>query len=511
MPDLAGGGAGGAQDEALPQRVEEAARQTAVLPVLDALGWDCWDGNEVTPEFEVRGGRVDYCLQVPGQRLVLIEVKRTGADLSGSPEEQLLRYAFDEGVPLAALTDGRVWWLYLSTATGSWEQRRFFSIDFRQQEAAHAAANLERFLSRTGVVSGTALGEARREFESQERDRRVRAALQDAWKQVLGDPDGLLRDLLAETVEEISGHQPDPETVAVFLNGVSGGGGAEAERPTPPLRTDGRRRRRSDKGRTAEGSVRASESASSAETTGTPSPAGFRGQRVAAFRLDGVRHEVNSWRDLLPRLCEQLAREAGEAFPQAVTRLEGQPYLRTSAPDSPDWVRVGGTDRYVYVNITADVAVDRSRRIVHAVRGSDDGFRIDLAGQEAREREPSSGRTRASALPQAASFKGRHPAAFWVDGNRYEVALWNEVLRRTCEQLAQEVGPAFAERVAQLRGRQRLYFSSSTADLRKPLSIPGTNLYVEGNWSADDCVRLARRVLVAVRGTDDGFRIELAE
>ncbi len=175
--------------------------------------------TEVTPEFEVRGGRVDYCLQVPGQRLVLIEVKRTGTDLTGH-QEQLLRYAFDEGVPLAALTDGRVWWLYLPTAAGNWEQRRFFSIDFRQQEADPAAANLKRFLSREGVASGTALREAQREFESQERDRRVRAALQDAWKQVLGDPDGLLRDLLAETVKEISGHQPDPETVAGFLGDI---------------------------------------------------------------------------------------------------------------------------------------------------------------------------------------------------------------------------------------------------------------------------------------------------
>ena len=221
MPELADHIARIAQDEALPQRVKEAARQTAVLTVLDALGWDCWDGNEVTPEFEVRAGRVDYCLQVPGQRLVLIEVKRTGTDLTGH-QEQLLRYAFDEGVPLAALTDGRVWWLYLPTAAGNWEQRRFFNIDFRQQEAASAAAALERFLSREGVASGTALREAQREFESQERDRRVRAALQDAWKQVLGDPDGLLRDLLAETVKEISGHQPDPETVAGFLQGISG-------------------------------------------------------------------------------------------------------------------------------------------------------------------------------------------------------------------------------------------------------------------------------------------------
>ena len=44
-----------------------------------------------------------------------------------------------------------------------------------------------------------------------------------------------------------------------------------------------------------------------------------------------------------------------------------------------------------------------------------------------------------------------------------------------------------------------------------PLQVPGADLYAEGNFSANDCVRLARRVLIAVRGSDDGFDIELAE
>ena len=158
MPDLADHIARIANDEQLPQRVEEAARQTAVLPVLDALGWDCWDGNEVTPEFEVRGGRVDYCLQIPGRRLVLIEVKRTGTDLTGH-QEQLLRYAFDEGVPLAALTDGRVWWLYLSTAAGNWEQRRFFNIDFSQPSPSEGEVD-RRLPSRARVLGLLSGGDA---------------------------------------------------------------------------------------------------------------------------------------------------------------------------------------------------------------------------------------------------------------------------------------------------------------------------------------------------------------
>ena len=206
------------------QSSEQDTREIAVNTVIGELGWDTLNRDEVAREYSVRGGRVDYCLRTPARNLVLIEVKRAGTDLT-EHQEQLLRYAFDEGVPLAVLTDGLVWWLYLSTAGGSWEQRRFFRVNFSEQRSSDAAAALHRFLNRNGVVSGEAQEEAKREFESQERDRRIRAALQDAWQRVLGDPDSLLRDLLAEAVQEIAGHQPDQDMIADFLQGMLGNAG----------------------------------------------------------------------------------------------------------------------------------------------------------------------------------------------------------------------------------------------------------------------------------------------
>ena len=210
----------------LSQRSEQATREMAVNPTIGALGWDTMNPEEVDREFPVRGGKVDYCLRGQMRNLVLIEVKRAGTDLS-EHQEQLLRYAFDEGAPLAALTDGLVWWLYLPMAGGSWEQRRLLRTNLRAQRPADAASAIYRFLNRDGVISGEALEEAQREFESQERDRLVRGALQEAWKEVLSDPQGLLRDLLAESVHEISGHRPHDETITEFLQGLLGDGVTE--------------------------------------------------------------------------------------------------------------------------------------------------------------------------------------------------------------------------------------------------------------------------------------------
>ena len=152
------------------QSNEPATREIAVNPIIGELGWNTMKPDEVAREFSVRGGKVDYCLRGQMRNFVLIEVKRAGTDLADH-QEQLLRYAFDEGVPLAVLTNGLDWWLYLPMVGGSWEQRRFFRTNLRTQRPADAAYALHRFLNRDSLIGGQALEEANREFESQERDR----------------------------------------------------------------------------------------------------------------------------------------------------------------------------------------------------------------------------------------------------------------------------------------------------------------------------------------------------
>ena len=402
------------------QTSEQATREMAVNPVIGALGWDTFNPAEVAREYPVHGGKVDYCLRGPMGALVLIEVKRTGKELSDH-QEQLLDYAFREGAPLAALTDGLIWWLYLPTAEGSWEQRRFYSIDSREQSAAQAASALHRFLSRVGLIGGTALNEAKREFNSQERGRRVRVALQHAWKRVLNEPQGLLRDLLAETVEEISGYHPDPEMVSEFLQGVSGSTPTEPG-PIPPV------------------------------TPSDPEPRPLPG-RPTAFWLDDKRYPVTNWRRLLVRLCEQLAEEIGPVvFAERIVALRGRnrPYFSVSGTKLRKSLPIPGVDLYVEGNLSSRSIKRVARRMLDTVRGSDQGFRIELAKQTPSSSSSfSSGRK--AKTSEREDFSGRRPRAFWLHENRYEATRWSEVLRGVCDQLAKEVGAAFDDRVLSLR------------------------------------------------------------
>ena len=492
MPDLEALIARLAGDEALLRRSDEATRQGAVLPVLESLGWDHRNLSEVVPQVPVRDGRVSYGLGAGGRALAFVEARRAGGD-PAERQRWFVEAAAGEGVPLAALTDGLAWQIYLSAEAAGIEQRLVCAADFRSDPPARAAADLRRLLDRDAVVSGAALEAAQREFDSRERDRRVRTALSEVWRRLVTqptDPYGdTLHELLAEAVGEAAGHRPDRETVHRFLLG------------TLPGESAGQRRI-------------AEESHLPAEALGTSNPAIFKGLRPAAFWLDGSRHAIRRWRDLLPRMCNLLARGAASEFVQRTDRLEGQPYLRSSAP-SPHWIRIRGTGRCVYVNLTADKAVERARRVLIAVRGrrAADSFAIEPASREApavRSSPQSRGRQTAKGEPD---YTGAQPAAFRLDGVRHEATRWRAVLAGTCELLVREAGlRRFAQAVEPIRGRTRAFFSADRSQLFMPVEIAGGEFFVEGNFSANDHVRRAREALIAVRGPQgaDSFTIEPA-
>ena len=58
------------------------------------------------------------------------------------------------------LTNGRTWWLYLPLQAGSWEQRRFLSIDLEVQEPDIVGRRFLEYLAPERVSSGQAVRDA---------------------------------------------------------------------------------------------------------------------------------------------------------------------------------------------------------------------------------------------------------------------------------------------------------------------------------------------------------------
>ena len=187
-----------------------------MLRLLSLAGWDTFDVSQVVPEYTVGTRRVDYALRPGSPNAVFIEVKRPGENLERH-QQQLLEYCFQEGVKLAVLTNGRTWWLYLPLQAGSWEQRRFLTIDLEVQESNVVERRFLEYLSPERVGSGQAVGDAEALVESQQRAEIIGKTIAAAWTQIIETPDELLVDLISETTERICGFKPEPELVEQFL------------------------------------------------------------------------------------------------------------------------------------------------------------------------------------------------------------------------------------------------------------------------------------------------------
>lgn len=270
---------------------EEAIKQGAILPILAKLGWDRDDIQEVIPEYSFGNGRVDYCLKT-GQEIVFLEVKRANEELE-QHQEQLLDYAFREGVKLAILTNGLLWWFYLPLSEGSWEQRKFFTVDIQQQEVSVTATHFRQFLQKEVVTSGLAVKDA----ENMRQDSVIQKTISKAWEQLCEEPNEMLLELLAEKVESLCGYSPDHQVLAVYL--------ANTPKSTAITTT-----------------IRPLPQKSSLKKPTKPR-GDFTGKSPIAYRFEGEHYTARSFRDVLMGLCEILYTRHSNEF-ERVYSLRGR-------------------------------------------------------------------------------------------------------------------------------------------------------------------------------------------
>lgn len=198
---------------------EAKVKLAVILPILRALGWNDSDPAEVAPEFDLPDGKVDYALirKSDNTPLVFIEAKRLGlADEKG--EKQLFDYATNRGIPLLVLTDGDVWDFYLSMAEGVRSERRFYHAELQREEnISNYARHFVDYLQKDRVISGQARQKAEERRLSEKEKNKARKIIPSVWREMLSEPDDMLRDLLVEAVEGKCGTKPEFEDVGEFL------------------------------------------------------------------------------------------------------------------------------------------------------------------------------------------------------------------------------------------------------------------------------------------------------
>ncbi len=214
---------------------EAAVSSGVVLPILDALGWPAFDPSIVAPEYGVSNRRVDFALLTKGTPAVFVEVKQPGH--ANGADRQLFEYAFHEGVPIAVLTDGATWHVYLPAMQGNYDERRVYLLDLLERQPAESAKQLERYLSREAVESGDAFERARRDYQSARQQKGAAAAIPQAWSNIVADAGSALYEQLAQEVESVSGFTPAAEDLVAFVAGLKSSAGdlpeGKRRKPTP--------------------------------------------------------------------------------------------------------------------------------------------------------------------------------------------------------------------------------------------------------------------------------------
>ena len=212
---------------------EQAISQGIVLRVLRELGWDTYDTAVVWPEYQTGGGRVDFALcHPPSKPAIFIEVKNVGG--AEGAVQQALQYAFHCGVPFVVLTDGRTWSFYLPGEQGDYDDRRVYKLDLYERSAGEAAETFRRYLTQRNVTSGKALGAARTEYRNRNRRSQAKAAIPEAWRELVHKRDGRLLEILADAVESKIGFPPDAGDVVEFLGGAAAPKLGPKSVPAPP-------------------------------------------------------------------------------------------------------------------------------------------------------------------------------------------------------------------------------------------------------------------------------------
>ena len=219
---------------------------------------------------------------------VFIEVKKGGEPLE-KHQEQLLDYAFRQGIKVAILTNGVTWWFYLPLRAVSWEQRKFTTVELDTQDKAEIAQKLVDFLGRENVRSGRSVQNA----EVLYKKHRISTTLPKAWNQLVSEPEDLIVDLLVKKTKELCGEETDKSEVERFLSAHL----QNIEITSPPA---------------------------AVEPVPVPEPE----PPPKTLTFNGRRYEVKAWTETLVKLCEIVYSAHEDQFEQQALEMRGNNFSR---------------------------------------------------------------------------------------------------------------------------------------------------------------------------------------
>jgi hypothetical protein len=107
--------------------------------------------------------------------------------------------------------------------------------------------------------------------------------------------------------------------------------------------------------------------------------------------------------------------------------------------------------------------------------------------------------------PQDAT--GKSLKSFTFKGKKHETKYWKDMLLQLCGIVA-ELNTERFDKILEISGRQRPFFSKNPKELRSANQIPGSDIYAEVNLSAESIIRLSKSVISKFEYPETDLSIE---
>lgn len=184
-------------------------------------------------------------------------------------------------------------------------------------------------------------------------------------------------------------------------------------------------------------------------------------------------------------LRSEIKRSIWSEFRNGVEEIKGVRERVRHLDPRPPRSRSGDPAAALATRYRHDPRLENVGRGMYALRGA---RAVPASPSAASPRKPRGrGRSRSR-------YTFARPVAYTLFGARHEVRTFRDVLLGVCATL-HERAPAEFERVLELRGRVRPYFSRNPDDLHEAVQVARSGIFVEVNLSASNIVERCEQVI----------------
>lgn len=178
---------------------EQNTKAVLIDPILEALGWNLRNLDEVVREYRARpsDNPVDYALMLRRSPLLFVEAKDLGSNLSDRKwASQTISYATVVGVEWCVLTDGDEYRIYNAHAPVDVDEKLFRAVRLSDTDAHERTLETLLLLSKEKLAAD----DLRKLWEAYFVDCQVQRALEEMFK----GPDNSLVRLLRKRIPELT-------------------------------------------------------------------------------------------------------------------------------------------------------------------------------------------------------------------------------------------------------------------------------------------------------------------